>query len=198
MLAERFALFPTHIYGFVNANADTDHPRWRAAIHALRARDLGRSMSNVLGWQSATPLQDVPELEGLSRFVLSCLEETASAEAWRTDAFRFVTEGWININSRGASNCFHNHPNALLSAVYYLDAPRGCGDILFRDPREMAYNHQPPYADGRYRTPVKALTPAPGMLLIFPPWLLHAVDPNTTDAERISLAFNAGLEAARP
>ena len=47
----------------------------------------------------------------------------------------------------------------------------------------------------RLKTPLKAVKPAPGLLLLFPPWLLHAVEPSGVDAERISVAFNAGVGA---
>lgn len=198
MLVDKLALFPTHIYRFSNPAAAADHEHWRQAIYELRRRDAGRTLSNHLGWQSSAPLATVPQLEGLARFIVACLMEIGRAEGWQLEYFGFVIDGWANINGKGAGNSFHSHPNCFVSGCYYLDTPPGSGDILFRDPREVAYNYQPPYADGRLKTPVKAFTPAPGMLLAFPPWLLHAVDPNMSDADRVSVAFNAVLERRPP
>lgn len=195
MFVDKLSLFPTEIYRFVNPSAASDHELWRTAIHELRGRDPGRSLSNVNGWQSSTPLHSVPQLGGLGNFIFRCLEEFARAEGWQLDRYGFVIDAWANINGKGASNSYHNHPNCLLSGSYYLDTPEGSGEIVFRDPREMAYNYQPPYAGGRLKTPLKAVKPAPGLLLLFPPWLLHAVEPSGVDAERISVAFNAGVGA---
>jgi len=193
MLQDKLALFPTHIYRFVNPTAAADHAAWRQAIYRLRDTDRGRALSNRLGWQSSVPFHTVPELAGLGRFIFKCLEEFGRIEGWQLDRYGFILDAWVNINGKGASNTAHNHPNCLLSGSYYLDTPPGCGDILFRDPREVAYVYQPPYADGRSRTPDTAIKPDPGLLLLFPPWLLHWVEPNDSDSDRISVAFNVGI-----
>ncbi|HZR37062.1 MAG TPA: TIGR02466 family protein [Nevskia sp.] len=125
-----------------------------------------------------------------------------SSSAWRSSAASRAGSWTVTAssstpgstsNGKGASNTAHNHPNCLLSGSYYLDTPPGCGDILFRDPREVAYVYQPPYADGRSRTPDTAIKPDPALLLLFPPWLLHWVEPNDSDSDRISVAFNVGI-----
>lgn len=191
------ALFATPIHRFVHPDAATDNPIWREALYQLRERDPGRTVSNVQGWQSSVPLQTVPALGGLARFTLRCLHETARDERWDLDRFEVVMEGWANINGRGAMNNFHNHPNCLLSGVYYLDTPQGSGNIVFRDPREAAQVYLPPYAAQAQRPPVAAVTPEPGLLLVFPSWLLHAVERNAADADRVSVAFNAIVQPRR-
>lgn len=185
------ALFPTSLHQFVNPTAETDNATWRAAIRALREQDTGRTISNVRGWQSSRPLQTVPELTGLARFILQCLEKVADDEGWAMDRTALMMEGWANINGPGAMNNLHNHPNCLLSGTYYIDTPPAAGNIVFRDPRESAHIFQPPYRPERQRPPVQAVTPVPGMLIVFPSWLLHAVEPNASGEERMSVAFNA-------
>jgi uncharacterized protein (TIGR02466 family) len=187
---EKQDLFPTQIYKFQNPGAAVDHKLWRQAIFALRERDPGRTTSNHLGWQSSIPLQTVPELAGLARFILECLHEVGTDEGWALERWSFVLEGWANVGGRHASHHLHNHANALLSGCYYIDVPRDGGDILFRDPREVAYAFQPPYAQG-YKQPLATITPQPGTLLVFPAWLLHAVEENRSDEDRISIGWNA-------
>jgi hypothetical protein len=67
------------------------------------------------------------------------------------------------------------------SAVFYVTCPEGAGSICFFDPRgsippfERAIQHKP----------------CAGDLLIFPPWLSHAVSAQAEDAAlRISISFN--------
>lgn len=187
------ALFPTHIYQFTHPNAVVENPIWRQSIYKLKERDPGRAVSNYSGWHSSLPLQQVPELASLARFILGCLREVASDEGWDLERFDIAMEGWANVNNRGAMNNFHNHPNSLLSGCYYIDTPPDSGDIVFRDPREIAYMFQPPYLRGT-RAPVLPITPEPGMLLVFPAWLVHAVAPSASSADRISIAVNATVE----
>jgi len=85
----------------------------------------------------------------------------------------------------------HNHPNSALSGAYYLQAPEHSGAITFRDPREQASMIVPPLAE---LTPWTFKTvryqPMPGRLLIFPGWLLHAVEHNRSQSDRIVMSFN--------
>jgi uncharacterized protein (TIGR02466 family) len=187
------SLFTTNVYQFQNPNAAQEHDSWRKALYGLRERDTGRVISNHLGWQSSVPLQTVPQLAGLARFILGCLNEVAQTEGWALERFNVIMEGWANINGKGASNNMHNHPNTLLSGAYYIDTPASSGEIVFRDPREAAHIFMPPYAKAG-KSPVWKLTPQPGLLLVFPAWLLHAVEANLSDADRISIAFNANVE----
>ena len=89
---------------------------------------------------------------------------------------------WINAMRPGQRTSRHNHDenDELLSAVYYVTAPKGSGDILFHDqPFQIR------------------VTPRPGLLLLFPPSLLHSVEANRSDQLRLSVAFNLG-PAERP
>jgi hypothetical protein len=42
----------------------------------------------------------------------------------------------------------------------------------------------------------EVITPATGMMLLFPAWLMHGVRPYHGDRPRISIAFNFALPAA--
>lgn len=106
----------------------------------------------------------------------------------------YITDCWANVHGRGGTNPLHIHPNNLLSGVYYLKVPPDSGDIVFADPRPQAGIIIPAV---REHTPVNAfkqrVTPAPGKLPMFHSWFEHAVEPNRSDEERISVAFNVML-----
>ncbi len=90
---------------------------------------------------------------------------------------------WININGRGSYNEKHHHmgskPNSkkqsILSGVFYLNVPEGdSGNIIFTN------------KDGSD----SSIHPVNGDLLLFSPSMIHRVETNNTNEERISLAFN--------
>jgi tellurite resistance-related uncharacterized protein len=90
---------------------------------------------------------------------------------------------WININGKGSYNEKHHHmgdkPNSkkqsILSGVFYLNVPEGdVGNIIFTN------------KDGSE----SSIHPINGDLLLFSPSMIHRVETNNTDEERISLAFN--------
>ena len=90
---------------------------------------------------------------------------------------------WININGNGSYNEKHHHmgikPNSkkqsILSGVFFLNIPDGdSGNIVFsvKDKSEVS------------------IKPENGDLLLFPPAMIHRVESNNTNEERISIAFN--------
>lgn len=101
---------------------------------------------------------------------------------------------WGNINGKYSYHEQHIHPNSFLSGVYYVNAPKGSGNINFIDPRnsirsvEMEPNREQPLTDPLRR--VIEVEPQDGMLLLFPSWLGHEVQQNLTENDRVSIAFN--------
>jgi len=87
---------------------------------------------------------------------------------------------WLNAMGPGSSTSRHDHAenDECLSGVYYVAAPADSGDICF--------------ADGPFQIRV---TPAPGLLLLFPPSLLHWVEPHRGRGLRLSVACNLGPAA---
>ena len=83
---------------------------------------------------------------------------------------------WFNINPPGSYNCFHTHggnPMPIYSGVFYISVPEDSGNIVFVDgSTEFAYE------------------PVDGDIIMFPPDLQHGVEPNLSDYNRMSMAFN--------
>lgn len=102
---------------------------------------------------------------------------------------------WININKKGDSNVIHSHDpykGFALSGVFYIRAPRNCGNIVFYDPRHYLTSapDQEYYNDQNDNYWIE---PKENLLLIFPSWLTHSVDTNQNSIERISISFNIKL-----
>ena len=97
---------------------------------------------------------------------------------------------WTNVNEPGSCNLFHSHyrADADISGVYYVQG-KDTGVIRFSTHEQMNKMIRPgqPYAN------MIGHDPREGDLLMFPSYLLHDVDVNRSDRQRISIAFNATL-----
>ena len=103
---------------------------------------------------------------------------------------------WMNVNGPGAYHTLHNHQDAMLSGVFYIDVPTdNMGDLQFYRGDEAQYYI--PDNLSTYNTITSTMAtypPKPGMVVIFPSWVKHAVKQNRSDAERIAISFNYGAK----
>ena len=100
----------------------------------------------------------------------------------------------------------HHHPNAHLSAVYYLsgDGSGDCGCLRFWPQRQvnelvpgMAVGHGGPLNPSPWTRSWVDVAPRAGLLVLFPSCLDHAVLPNaSTDDLRASISLDLVLSAA--
>ena len=97
----------------------------------------------------------------------------------------------ININQKYDYNRTHDHQNSILSAVYYVDAEgEDIGNFVAeRDDNAEFFLGSYKNVSGFTGTSF-AITPLTGFAFVMPSWMLHSVEQNLTDRDRISIAFN--------
>jgi uncharacterized protein (TIGR02466 family) len=102
-----------------------------------------------------------------------------------------LRNSWMNIQSKNKSHSWHCHPGYTIAGVYYMRVSADQGGIQFQNPNiMMQWCHFP---EGP-RTPQSIeIIPKDGDIILFPAWLMHNTMPNTTDEDRISVAFNIDL-----
>ena len=106
-----------------------------------------------------------------------------------------ISNMWAIINEKGAWNQKHQHSNSDISAAYYVTAHEGCGDIVFYDPRPARVYKQPiAKSPNKLNGTVNSIKPEAGMLVLFPSYLDHSVNPNIVDKKRVVISFNLSLE----
>ena len=168
----------------------------RAALNtriAAALADLRRDLPPLppgQGWQSEQALHRREDLRDL----VSCIERAATSilRFLRIgyDAFE-VTACWATVLAKGAAHRAHSHPNNFLSGVYYVRVDAGADRIDFHDPRPQAAVVRPPVVElTGENTDQVVVQVRSGTLLLFPSWLVHSVDANPNDTERISISFN--------
>ena len=187
---EAAALFPTRIWQARLTGLAPRFSNWVAAVQAARAASpepAGRS--NRLGWNSAEKnILDRPVFADLKAAIRASAEYALRQMGQSQPAFEL--ESWINIHDRGGFNFLHIHDGCLLSGAFYLQVPEGSGSLVFRDPRPGVLNSpfKGPHANGHQDIQLK---PEAGLVVLFPNWLDHYVEPHGNDQPRISISFNA-------
>lgn len=168
-----------------------NNERLREIVLERERAHPGIVASNVGAWHSTADLMDwdFPEIRALTReFLCAGHDMTAAAlPPGLTGEIKVQFYGgcWANVLRDGGYNAIHNHPGAVWSGSYYVSVgtarpePRFNGWIEFQDPRPAnIHGHK------------QRLRPEPGLLVMFPSWLNHYVNPFRGDGERISIAFN--------
>ena len=196
MLGIKNDWFPTPIWNFSITNFQQLNSSLLTEVETEYQRDRqGEKWSNVLGWHSVNTLHERERFVDFTRIVLENVQEVAEFLHWDLQKIRFnITSCWAIVNGKLASNSVHNHPNSILSGVYYLKAPENCGGIYFCDPRPAAQMLIPPVTEFNLTTYPKVSYKAhEGTMILFPSWLLHGVELNMSEEVRVSLSFNIGM-----
>ena len=115
--------------------------------------------------------------------------------SWDLKNFQLkVTNCWAIINKKFASNAGHIHANSLISSAYYVSAPKECGHIVFDDPRPGATIKKGPYKNlNNWNQGNFLIEPKNGLLVMFPSFLTHHVQPNMSEEERVIVSFNLDI-----
>jgi len=167
---------------------DTIDARILATLGSMR-RDL-QKLEPGQGWQSEQTLHDREEFQDLVACAGNATRSILRFLQIGHEAFE-ITGCWATVLARGAAHKAHSHPNNYLSGVYYVRTFPGADTINFHDPRNQAGVIRPPVveltAENTDQVVVKVTN---GTLLLFPAYLEHSVDANTSEEERISVSFN--------
>jgi uncharacterized protein (TIGR02466 family) len=88
------------------------------------------------------------------------------------------------------------HSNYFLSVVYYPKATVGAGSLTLMAPftgleHTLTYMHVG--TPGYFNANKWHIEPELGKLIIFPSWLMHYVEDNNSQEDRLSMAFNIAL-----
>src|SRR6476646_10216143 len=84
----------------------------------------------------------------------------------------------------------HIHPYGWLSGVYYVSVPKTSSEdlrngCLVLGAMEEGLNVDPPWG-------IRYISPAPGLLVLFPSYVPHATIPTRSPDRRICIAFDVG------
>ena len=187
-ISNEHMLFPTPLWQVQIKGVDNH--AIKKYVYNLRDTTEGVVISNRGGWHSKDILEPIPEaLENLfsdfQSFVNQYCAQITGLNQLKIGNF------WFNINSKYDYNRTHDHQNSILSAVYYIDAEGdNIGSFVAErdDSAEFflgTYKNISPFTSTSF-----SIIPLTGFAFIMPSWVLHSVEQNFEDRDRISLAVN--------
>ena len=173
--------------------------RERQAVHpSVQASNAGgwHSDREILVWGAPAVLEVIELAKGMAAQLTADRSGQPIRPAWKVQA-------WANVNTAGAANVAHYHAGAFWSGTYYVD-DGGCaadpslgGEFEMLDPRGPGPGMYAPTlkftGDGASVGGAEIIRPKPGLLFLFPSWLMHQVRPYRGTGTRISVAFNFSL-----
>jgi len=188
-------LFPTFLFEYnlleEGLVTETYLQQLKADMDSMRAKDpVGRRISNAYtGWQSNDGVERRPIWNKMLRVMKDKLNQ---------DIVRFhgidlskvqVTIGnvWANINDHLAWNKPHLHNGCWYSGALYIHAEGDEGNFVAinTDPKVVSdFPHNMRQRESHEVRPIS------GTLLMFPSAMMHMVEPNPTNKDRYSVAFN--------
>ena len=185
-----FDLFPTRIWQTQLSAFGPQLPGWTKSVMAMRAAQpapAGRTVRQ--GWNSKDmEVLARPEFAALQSAIRSAC--TSALAEMGQGSVPFALQSWINMHDRGGFNFLHMHEGSLLSGSFYVRVPPGSGQFVFRDPRPGVILGSVKGGIPNGHADIH-LTPSDGLLVLFPCWMEHYVEPHESDEPRITIAFNA-------
>jgi len=195
------SLFATPLLTHIWADGLELNAQLRESILEHASRQAGAELTNVGGWHSEPGTLEFCGSAGqrLIRHMDAMIKEATLrlyAEFGRPpEHASWLLSAWANVSRRGDFNRPHTHPGATWSGVYYVDhgetkPDAGGAAIHLFDPNPARTNIFFPDLSASS----VVLKPEPGLMILFPSYVPHAVLPHRGDRPRISIAFNARRE----
>jgi uncharacterized protein (TIGR02466 family) len=180
-------LFSTPIYSCLVENQNDIQDEIAAALADIQYDDS----VNYYQWGKTFETTDVSadiignnHMDNLDKAIDLHLKEYCGEIGFAARAYQRTS--WIVKNSQGGHTHIHTHHSDDIAGVYYFQTNQNDGEIFFDSPVSPAVSSlcYQKYAKRHEHVPMV------GKLLLFPGWLSHGVKTNTTDFDRISLAFS--------
>jgi uncharacterized protein (TIGR02466 family) len=187
----------TPIWFFDIENDDIDFNKIESECYQEQNLDnIGRSVSNINGWQSQViPFDKNDEIKKAIQVIASTHYAYTNAFGTKDNLEFSIDNYWINISNKGGYNAAHNHPQSLFSCVFYIKTPKDSGDIVFYKNymEQFAIN---PYTknDNAYNFETVKYPAIKKRVIVFPSYVLHSVEENKSDEDRISISFNYSIK----
>jgi uncharacterized protein (TIGR02466 family) len=181
-------LFPTPVGRFHLGLLSEVEAKHLQAVGSEQVKNVGNTTSKARRLLQDPALPDLRTKidEALAGYVANIL-----APARKTRML--VTQGWLNVTTKGQFHHKHAHPGSLISGVYYVEAAGETDRIMFHRSSYRRIQFPPrqfnPWNSETWWIPVKS-----GDLILFPSELEHSVPDLQTDTKRVSLAFNTWFQ----
>lgn len=130
-------------------------------------------------------LEDLPELYNLILNAIDLYVEQTGITI-KKDSLGYWTQDY---RETGQHHELHAHGVSGISGVYWIQANDAAGQFVFHNP-DPIHEFVTKHGDSKYVSSKIHLKPVAGMLILFPSYIKHEVEPSKEGAVRATLAFN--------
>jgi len=171
-------------------NFKFDVKKYKKEILDLKSVKDTVSKSNYGGWQSGG-FETVPKnFKNLFKKISANVKEVEKKLSLSKELR--LHNLWYNVNGLGSFNRPHDHPNCVVSGVYYISIPKNSGSIIFLN-EDVGKFYTLIDLYNEYNSSTWKIDPEENKCILFPSYLKHYVEPNLNKKERISISFNYGF-----
>jgi uncharacterized protein (TIGR02466 family) len=193
------AWFPTLVYHLDLAES-IDNTILKDSAYILKNKGIDLKSEwrcdtfNTIDYDHSIDQAHDSELSNLLNIVSTHVAEFAKEFGVENSAVT-CTSYWFNISETGNYQEYHQHTDSHFSVVYYIQASPTSGNIVFKSFESM-FDMYPIPANLKVPANFKTCfyTPANSKLIIFRSNLLHMVEKNYSNKDRISISMNFKIE----
>jgi len=185
----RYETFSEHIGIFDGPGENFCKEMSGWAYEWRRQSPVSNKASNKDGWQK--DCLGISQFDPVVDMLLNQFAEYMKVYELKESIYARVTKLFLNINPAGASNYMHHHMNADWSGAFFLQSdpdPGTSGDLHILNPNRNSFLTTNYNTDYRYHS--IPFSPIVNRGLFFASHLVHYVDINRSNTDRISIAYH--------
>ncbi len=187
---KNYAIFPSIITEVLCPNYENIKDDFIEWIYDYKKNNEGLKISNRGGWHSNYDFFTCNTFSPFLKYICSNAEKSLIYTC-----NLHLNSMWINVNQKGDYNKCHIHPGSTLSGVFWIKTPDNCGNLTFYS--DNSYSEHNLITNTSEKICKKfnyysnfSFTPKEGTMILFPSNMLHDVEINESESDRISIAFN--------
>lgn len=191
------SIFSTPLFKKKLINMKSIDSKIISLLNKQKKQKAGRKKSNVKGFQTELLEAGNPVVDQFHNMIAPVITDFLREYHLPLNITFRLSPLWINSNQKDCHNLPHAHDGEF-SIVYYIKVPENSGGIVFKNPNP-AFAMLPFYdlnfqKFNTFNSHEFAEYPKKNELLMFPSHLVHRVESNLSNQERISLSLNVYLD----
>ena len=191
-MAEVELWFPVAIYHELDLFPSDRNKQWKDYAFTLKEKYPSGSDGWVGDVYTTHGTYDIVKDENFKDLIDEITKHVNNfARSFNCQKEFMCNSAWLNINDKDHFQEYHHHAGQLFSAVYYIEAPEGSGNLVFEDPKEPDMFPLPNITEKNSLSfQTCDHTPITGKLIIFRSYMRHLVEKGTNTTPRVSVACN--------
>lgn len=195
-MIESFTIFPVPIFRTFFNLKENDR---QSLIKKMRAKKLvinyndSAPIGNFTSFYGGKNILLEQELTEFNSFILNEIQIAHNTTGFKQKVK--LLNSWFSIIEKHGFHEPHTHPNSVWSAVFYVNATPQDSPLCFLNKNviDTGWGLEIAHTQTNFTSNQVSIAPETGLIVIFPSYLLHKVEQQKIDSERIMIAMNFGI-----